>query len=59
MNPREIAVHLVNYPERTCEYNILVMNIRRLKDILPPRCILPHVVRSSISMAIRLAVYAM
>ncbi|WOH04012.1 hypothetical protein DCAR_0623417 [Daucus carota subsp. sativus] len=52
------AVHLVNNPNQNANYSDILLNIRRLKDMAAPSCILRYVERSSNLMAIRLSSYS-
>ncbi|WOG86385.1 hypothetical protein DCAR_0205588 [Daucus carota subsp. sativus] len=52
------AVYLVNNPNQNVEYDDILLNIRRMKDMATPSCVLRYVERSSNLMAIRMSAYA-
>ena len=52
------AVYLVNNPNQNSEYSDILLNIRRMKDMAAPSCVLQYVEKSSNLMAIRLSAYS-
>lgn len=52
------AVYLVNNPNQNSEHSDILLDIRRMKDMAAPSCVLRYVERSSNLMAIRLPAYS-